>query len=348
MNGQDVGTGLNGFGGAKVSCYGLLVLIALTSLVWSLFHVGLWHAPEWGDEGHYVFVGWRIAQGERLYLDFYDGVQMHPFVYWTAAGVVKLLGRTAAVFPVMRSVTILGKLASLYIVFLLARGLASTRAGLIAAALFGFNSLVIVIGNQAMTEPYSTLFALLGLWLFCKSKGWLHAGAAKPANGGPQIAPAQLWGYFGAGLSIGLGMLCRPTPLFLGLVIGIAELGRRAGWREKLRVVGPFAGGAAAGLMPLVLYLAVQGGFEHFYLMVVRFMLKYPPTPHPLKLRLRYLATSFFWPGACRWLVSLALIAAFFHTLRRKTVPWLVVGGWFALEMILMGVTLRGVEWHYL
>lgn len=326
----------------------MLALIAATSVVWSVAHVSLWQAPEWGDEGHYVFAGWRILQGQRLYLDFYDGAQKPPMIYWTAAAVVKLLGRNASVWPAFRVITILTKLGAVLLVFSLGRMLVSRRAGLIAAALFGFNSLAVVIGNQVMTEPYSTLLALLGLWLFLRSGGWLKARDGIAASGRQRGGRWNYPGFFAAGLCIGVGMLYRPTPIFLGLAIGIAMLAQKEARLTKLQRLGLFVTGVAAGLMPLVLYLAINKGFVHFYVMVVRFMMKYPSTSHPLKVRLGYLTRSFFWPGGCRWLIAFALAAALFHTLRRKSLPGLVLGGWLGLQVILILVTLRQVEWHYL
>ncbi len=323
----------------------MLALIISTSVIWSLTRVGLWQAPE-RDEGHYVVLGWRVAAGERLYVDFYDGAQKPPLMYWTPAAAVKLLGRRALVFPCLRVITIFAKIASALLIFSVGKMLATRRVGWLAAAFFSFHALVARVGNQVMSEPYSTLFALLGLWVFLKSQQSLAEADATGSPGTSRSRPWAWWGYFACGFLIAVGILYRPTPLFLAVPMGIVILAGKSRWRHKLRVLGTVIAGGLAGLMPLILYLAFNHAFENFYVMVVRFMLAYPAEPYSLRSRLQDLQLSFFSPAAFRWLIPLALLTGLVQALKQKSSAWLMMAGWFALQMVMV-FKLRRVEWHY-
>lgn len=322
--------------GPRVACWVLLLIVAASTL-WSLMRVGLFFAPA-RDEGHYVVLGWRCTLGERIYVDFYDGAQKPPLMYWMAGAAVKLVGRKAAVFPFLRVVTILVKTATLLLIFFIGRRLASGFVGLVGAALFGFHALVARVGNQVMTEPYSTLLALLGLWIFLKSQ--------LPSVVSPARSRWRRVGCFASGLLIAVGMLYRPTPIFLGVVIGIAILAAKQSWRAKLSSFALFAGGGLLGLLPLIVYLVVNGAFYNFYLMMFRFMNAYPPERYDLHFRLMHLKMSFLSPEYYGWLAVLAAVIGLVRALKARSVPWLMLGGWLGLQLV-MALTLRRVEWHY-
>ncbi len=324
--------------------YGLLLLVVAASTAWSLARVGLFLAPA-RDEGHYVVLGWRCVEGERIYVDFYDGAQKPPLMYWTAGAAVKLVGRKAAVFPFLRAVTILVKTAALLLIFFIGRRLASGFVGLVGAALFGFHTLGARVGNQVMTEPYSALFALLGLWVFLKSpiqSTQMSTGCAGHAEG----SRLHLLRYFASGLLLAVGMLYRPTPLFLAGVLGIVILAGKETWKNKLKALGLFAAGGLLGLMPLVIYLAANGGFYNFYVMVFRFMRAYPPVRYSLNHRLLRLTRSFLSPEYYGWLAALAVVVGLVRALKARSGSWLVLGGWLGVQLV-MALTLRRAEWHY-
>lgn len=333
--------------GSSRANYVLLALIIIAGIAWSLLRVGLWWTPEWGDEAHYVLSGWRIAQGERIYVDFFDGAQKPPLMHWTAAAAVKLLGNKAVVFPILRALTILCRTATIILIFFIGRMLASDRAGLVAAVLFSFHAVAARLGNRYMTEAYSTLFALLGLWLFLKSLAWMKGQGAAPGEGKPGCRFLASLGLFGAGLSMGIGMLYRPTPVFLALAVGLALLVGKAGWQKRLQALGLFVGGIILALLPLALYLALNHAFHNFYLMVVKFNLLFPPQAHSLPSRLRFMRVDFFQPLFYRWLVAAALVVAVVQGLRRKKLALLVVSGWLGLQVLVMLLVVRQVAWHY-
>jgi len=325
----------------------VLLLIILTSAFWSLQRVGLWWTPEWGDEAHYVLSGWRIATGERIYVDFYDGAQKPPLLHWTAAAVVRLLGNQAVVFPVLRALTILCRTATIVLVFLIGRMLASNRAGWAAAALFSFHAVAVRTGNRFMTEAYSTLFALLALWVFLKSQTPTSEARAAPHD---VRGPKHRWralGCFLTGALIALGMQYRPTPVLLGMVIGLAILGGKERWKAKLQALAMLAAGLAAGLAPLVLYLASNRAFYNFYLMVIRHASAYPSVPQSLRDRLTHVQQGFFHPGFYRWLILLAVGTAAVQELKRRSRPGLMLVGWLGLQLVVMLFTIRQVSWHY-
>ena len=180
------------------------------------------------DECNYAYIGARLLDGERLYVDVWD--HQPPGVFMLFAGVIALLGDAPEVFRGMATAFSLG---SLVLVFAIARRIGGLTAGVVAALLFALaSSDPGTAGEGCNREIYMNTLILAAWYLALRScTGLLNGAGRSPLTGltgcardenesdGPgrpnkddagesedRLSP---WLIFGSGVALGLGSLIK-------------------------------------------------------------------------------------------------------------------------------------------
>lgn len=136
----------------------LVLVLSLLARVVAIRH-GMPHAYNADEELHYVPQATRAADG-----DWYSGYFENPsgytyllallyrVVFWGRDVSMMLVDDPAAVFTVARLVSAVLGTATVAVVYVAGRGFVDRRAGVWAAALFGFAFLPVFYGHQALND----------------------------------------------------------------------------------------------------------------------------------------------------------------------------------------------------
>lgn len=133
--------------------------LCLLALVGYLYHLDAWQMND--DDGAHLYQAWRMSEGEVPYRDFLSS-QMPVFLY-AGAALVRLFGPSA--FAVRAGSACL-MVATGWLIFLLARRIAGSLAGLLAMIVFLLHPDVYEQGRFFLSEAYMLFFAVLGLCAF--------------------------------------------------------------------------------------------------------------------------------------------------------------------------------------
>ncbi|WKZ36475.1 MAG: glycosyltransferase family 39 protein [Anaerolineales bacterium] len=208
------------------------------------------------DAGIFMYIGSLILKGKIPYLDVWEN--KGPLVFYiNALGLLLGDGSRWGIW-LMEFLFLFGAAWLCYLLI---------RAGMgNIPALIGVFVLVSAAGNVLQggnySEEYSILFSCLALWAFGK-------GAQQP-----KIKTFDLL----IGLSLGLNILLRPNNISMqaavaGGFIALAFLSRD--WRLLARRLVLIALGAAAVLVPVVVYFAFKGALQEMINVVIVFNLQY-------------------------------------------------------------------------
>ena len=159
------------------SIAGIILAGAALRLIW-VFQVGL-HPDE------ALYAGWalRIADGsDPLLLGVY--VDKPPFLPYLLAGIASLMGNTPDSIAHLQQLVTFGRLAgvgaglaSLALLWSLARPVYGKRVAALAVAFLALSPLTIRLSPSLLTDPWLVLWMLLGLWAAQRGRPWL-AGIA--------------------------------------------------------------------------------------------------------------------------------------------------------------------------
>jgi 4-amino-4-deoxy-L-arabinose transferase-like glycosyltransferase len=271
-----------------------------------------------GDEAVYGAIATLMDGGARLYAE--GGVDNKPpGIFWVYAATFDFFGSYQ-----MTAVHVIGLLvvaATCALLFVIARDLAGTRAGLLAALLYG---VLTGAGNPrllaANTELFMTL-PLVGAVLLMMRRQWFWSAALMVVAGAfKQVAAVEV----------------------LLLPVGLVLLEPR---ESRIRAAAWFCGGIAAGLIAGAALLAATGSIEGFWRWTVQTLVGYAQanwTPATLWLRARDSLVPFVLDMIVIWV---AAVAAALRWRRlgpgeRLAVVWFVVSG--------AGAVAGGHwSWHY-
>ncbi len=200
------------------------------------------------DEVEAIHTAWLLTEGQRPYLDFF---QHHdPLLYYVLAPVVAACGESVWT-PVACRLVILAFLAGVFTcTYLLAARLFGRFAALLAV-LFLMSSFAFL--NRAMEvrpDVPQTLFGLMATVLFFRGEGRVKA-----------------WGYFFAGVCLGVSLLFLQKAVFTIAALGAVLLYRLA--RKEARAVDlvACAAGGLLALLPFGVWLvACNSPSEYFFL----------------------------------------------------------------------------------
>ncbi len=221
------------------------------------------------DECNYAYIGARLLDEQRLYVDLWD--HQPPGVFMLFAGVIALLGDAPEVF---RGMAIAFSLGSLWLVFAIARGVGGLTAGVVGAMLFALaSSDPGTAGEGCNREIYMNTLILAAWYLALRSSG---AEARKLER------PMSSWLVFASGAALGLASLIKTVVAvhWIVLAVWIAWMA----WSTAPRTVRLKRVGLALLLFsagPLLIWLATfawfgwTGRFAEFFDAVFMFNLGY-------------------------------------------------------------------------
>jgi len=233
----------------------LLFLAALlvVSALPVLFLMPLFNAPFERDQGLYGVIARGWMQGAVPYRDLWDNKGPMLFLWYVAA--FKLLGE-GVVAP--RLLAALGTAAAVPFVWDSARILLGPRKGLLAALFFAIAFANPFLQANANAEILMLCPLAAGFWAF-----------ARGSRGG-----SQLW-FALAGVLTALAALTKQAaagPLAgYGFWLAVLALRRPAERPRHVRSMLMLAAGVALGLLPFVVYFAVNGALYDFFYATVKF-----------------------------------------------------------------------------
>jgi hypothetical protein len=114
---------------------GDLVVLVLSGALMLVLRAHAWPAPLETDECNYLYIGQRLAAGDRLYEDVWD--HQPPLMFAFMAAMTRAVGSSESMY---RSLSAGVSLTSLLMVFVIARRVGRRGAGWLAAVLFALCS----------------------------------------------------------------------------------------------------------------------------------------------------------------------------------------------------------------
>jgi hypothetical protein len=250
------------------------VVGALIVLV--VFRAHAFPVPLETDECNYAYIGERLLEGDRLYVDVWDH---QPFgIFWLCAGVIRVFGSAPEVF---RWLAVGFSAASLLLIYGLVRQLSTRSMAAFGAVLFALvSSDPGTAGDGCNREIYMTTFILAAWWFAVRR-------------------PQSWWAWLAAGTMLGLGSTLKTilaVPwLFLAIWIMVTAArgsGRQSAAWTAMRSLLWFGVGPAIIWITSGLYFALTNRGAEFVDAVFLFNLSYSDASASLAEKLR----SFFEP----------------------------------------------------
>lgn len=216
----------------------LLLLILALGLGLRLYRlvppeIGLLYAQD-ADEGVYATTAQLALQGYLPYRDFFT--PMPPVAIYLFMAVLRIVycpwGSPIGMMA-LRYFSVACGLAAVLLTFFVANLIGGRKCGLLAAAIFAFDGIVVAQDRRAMLEALTNLFSLLAI--FCDLYSLRAPGGGEAHRKSSVLT--LLAGFFCA-----LALLSKGTAVVPSLVIVLAALVQRR-WREILWFILAFLGG---------------------------------------------------------------------------------------------------------
>jgi 4-amino-4-deoxy-L-arabinose transferase-like glycosyltransferase len=233
-------------GASRFWCFGLLLLVIL---FFALIRFHLRECPLERDEGEYAYAGQLLLQGIAPYQLVYS--MKLPGTFAVYAALLAVFGQTPSGIH-------LGLLfinaATTFLVFLLARRLFGSLAGLIAGASYALLSTSpSVVGFAGHATHFVVLPALAGILLLLSA-----------------IEGRRIWLFFLSGVLFGLAFLMKQPGImfavFAGLYLVKSEYrDRRRDWRGLAPKAAALVLGAVLPFAVTCLALLAAGSFQKFW-----------------------------------------------------------------------------------
>ena len=251
------------------------ILLILVLIGTALLRLPTIHVPLERDEGEYAYGGQLLLQGIPPYAAAYS--MKFPGIYGAYALVLAIFGQSPSG---VHWGLLLVNAAAIVLVFLLARRLYGSTAGVVAAATYAFLSMGRpVLGMAAHATQFLVVPALLGTLLLARDR------------------PLGLRTAFASGLCMGLAVLMKQHGIGFALFGLAVVLGRAIG------PAGPARGGRGIGAAMYVLGVAVPlvatclalraaGVFDRFWLWTVDYARSYASERNP-RNAWRYISEGF-------------------------------------------------------
>jgi Dolichyl-phosphate-mannose-protein mannosyltransferase len=271
-----------------------------------------------GDEAIYGSIAVLMNMGGSLYGD--GGVDNKPpGIFWVYAVTFRVFG--AYNMTAVHAVSLLALAATCVLVCLIARDIASPRAGLLAALFYG---ILTGAGNPRLLAANTELFMML------------------PLTASVLCMLRRQWFWCGAFLLVAFAF--RQSAAINVLLIPLAVIWLEPGPR-RLRAAALAAAGAVAALIVAAALLTLTGSLPGFWRWTIGTLAGYASTnwtPNLVWMRARDSVVPFLVDMAVFWIAAIAL-ATRWRTLSvsvRLALLWLVVA---------MAGSLAGghLSWHY-
>jgi 4-amino-4-deoxy-L-arabinose transferase-like glycosyltransferase len=240
----------------RVSWGALLAVILFTGFI--RFH--RLDVPLERDEGEYAYAGQLILQGIPPYSEIYN--MKVPGIYAAYALLLAVFGQTHQ--GIRTGLLIINAITTI-IVFLLAKRIMNSLAGVISAASFSFLSIsMYVMGIFANAEHFVILFATGGLFFIqraLESKKW--------------------YSFFTAGLLLSVSFTMKQHGLvflaFGALYIFLYDLliQHQVTWRNLLQKMLYFLGGTLLVICIMLSIMVLTGVFKNFWFWTVDYAQTY-------------------------------------------------------------------------
>ncbi len=295
---------------------------ALSALVAGVIAVA--HLPSFahrlldGDEAIYGSIAVLMNGGGALYGD--GGVDNKPpGIFWVYALTFRFFG--AYDMAAVHAVALVVLAATCWVLYLIARDVASARAGLLAALFYG---VLTAAGNPRLLAANTELFMMLPLTasvFFMLRRRWFWAGAL-----------------------VAVAFAFRQSAAINALLVALAVIWLESG-RDRFRALVATAGGALVASLPAFGLLAVTGSLPGFWRWTIGTLAGYASTnwtPSLVWARARDSIVPFVAGMAVLWLAAIALASRW----RTLTAPARLVVAWLVLAMA--GSLAGGhLSWHY-
>jgi hypothetical protein len=217
------------------------------------------------DTGMWSYIGWRLLDGERLYVDLWE--TKPPGIYYVFAACVRLGGvgddRAAFWLDALLSAAVLG------LTFLLARRFVRDATAAFAVLLAGFVFSHRVLADWGdNVEKFVAFFEILAV--FAALRGLEHGRDARATRSG-------CWWLF-AGVCAGVGGLFKQTAL-IWPVAATLYLAFKPSWRQTIRCGALLWCGAALPWVVVGGWMWATGIFGDFWRLVVLYDLQRVAAP---------------------------------------------------------------------
>jgi hypothetical protein len=239
----------------RVTFWGLLIVVLLTMVI----RYGMIGVPLERDEGEYAYGGQLILQGLLPYQQIYN--MKLPGIYAAYAGLMTVFGQThMGIHLGLMFINV----ATIVLVFLLAKQLYDSIVGLVAATAFAVMSLLpSVQGIFANAEHFVILFSVGGLWILVKA-----------------LDEDRSWLLMISGFILGNGFLMKQHGVAFILLGGLYILIHQFRFRQVLRKhrfvkIGLFALGAIFPYGITCIVFLFNGTFDKFWFWTYRYAKAY-------------------------------------------------------------------------
>ncbi len=231
----------------------VIVLAACVVLV--MFRLHAFHLPLETDEANYAYIGGRLLQGDRLYIDVWD--HQPPGVFMLFAAGTALFGDSPLTF---RWLATAFSAASLLLILGILRRISGRPAALLGAILFCVVSSDPGTGGEgANREIYMNTLVLAAWWLALR--GWSGECEIAPLTSKDHSLPHfffepcspghRMFCTFAAGLALGVASLFKTNMaaywvfLAIGIIAGARTLDRATRLRTLFTALACFAAAPA-------------------------------------------------------------------------------------------------------
>jgi 4-amino-4-deoxy-L-arabinose transferase-like glycosyltransferase len=260
-------------------CWWFLLAVVIATVVWIRIH--FLAIPLERDEGEYAYAGQLMLQGIPPYQLAYN--MKFPGVYAAYALIMAIFGQTSVAIHLG---LLLVNLATIVIVFLIARRLINSIAGIAAAASYAILSVSSsVLGLAAHATHFVMLPVLGGILLLLdhpRSDG-LPARRSLGAGGGSRRTKYDGWKAvtpcFVSGLLFGIGLLMKQPAIFFicfgAVYLLFRDWNTGLDFKQMLLRTAVFIAASALPLACVFLWLWQAGVFPKFWFWTVTYAREY-------------------------------------------------------------------------
>jgi hypothetical protein len=225
------------------------VALALAVLLAAAVRLRLLTLPLERDEGEFAYMGQLMLQGLPPYKLAFN--MKLPGTCAAYAAIMSVFGQTT---PAIHLGFLLVNLASLAMLFFIARRLLDSARGAVACLCFALFSLSPGVLGFEGHATHLVILAALG--------GWLALLKAQERGGA--------WGFWWSGLLFGISFLCKQPGLFFGMfgaALLLRQAAQAAGPQRRLWLarLGIFCAAVAAPFLAVCLWMLLAGTFHRFW-----------------------------------------------------------------------------------
>ena len=209
------------------------------------------------DSGVFLYIGWRILNGELPYLKIWD--HKPPLIFYLNALGLALTNNSRWGVWLLEYV---GVILAAWIGFKLIKRAMGSLPAIFSLAIW-LSTLYFVIDGGNLPEEFALPIQFGCLWLIIDAD---------------KIEKDKRWHYYGIGLLTGLAFFLKQTAIGMGLAIVIFLIVQRLTSRRSKSLFQELlwmAGGVLSITVPIVIFFVVQGAFKEFWDAAFRYNLIY-------------------------------------------------------------------------